>query len=260
MIRKCLFLIIFLLSFSGQSQEIRLKGKIVTEDLQTSSINIINLTKELGTTNNSEGEFEIPAALNDTLYFSSVQYEPREIVVTEEVLKMPFLTVMLVDKINELDEVSISDIKLSGNIATDIANIPTLTQADLGFPMSDVPRPTSIERKLITASNVSTTSQYNPPGMVNVSLDGIINRLNGKIAKLGKAAANEDLSQRVDAGVAAMPQSFFTDLGIPEYRIRDFVYYCAEIATFASLLPEAKRFELIAFYQARAPEYLKERL
>ena len=260
MIKNTIFLALLFLGYSGFSQERLLKGKIITENLEGSSINIVNLSKELGTTNNSQGEFEIAVSIRDTLYFSSVQYEPREIIVTEEVLKMPFLTVILVDKMNELEEVSISDVSLSGNIATDIANIPTLTQADLGFPMSDVPRPTSIERKLITASNVSTTSKYNPPGMVNVSLDGILNRINGKTKMLQKAAANEDLSQLVDAGVAAMPESFFIDLDIPQNRIRDFVYYCAENGNFASLLPETKRFELIALYQAKAPKFIEERL
>lgn len=260
MIKNYLLLIIVFLSCSAYSQEYLLKGKIITANLEGSSINIVNLTKELGTTNNSEGEFEIPVSVNDTLYFSSVQFEPREIVVTEEVLKKAFLTVLLVEKMNELQEVNISDISLSGNISTDLQNIPTLTQADLGFPMSDVPRPTSIERKLKTASNVSTTSVYNPPGMLNVSLDGILNRINGKTEMLQKAAANEDLSRAVDAGVAAMPVSFFTELSIPEDRIRDFVHYCSEDSNFAALLPEQKRFELIELFQAKAPQFVKERL
>ncbi|WP_029035726.1 hypothetical protein [Salinimicrobium terrae] len=174
-----------------------------------------------------QGEFEIEVAVSDTLKFSSVQYEQREIVITEEVLKKTFLTVLLVEKIDELAEVSISDISLSGNLVTDLENIPTLSQADLGFPMYDIPRPTSIERKLKTASNVSTTSKYNPPGNLNVSLDGIINRLNGKTAMLQKAAANEDRSQAVDAGIAALSESIFEELSIPENRIRDFIYYCA---------------------------------
>lgn len=260
MIRKFFFLILILSGFYGHTQETLLKGKIMTEDMEGSSINIINLTSQFGTTNSSTGEFEIPVSLRDTLYFSSVQYEPREIVVTNDLLKRAFLMVLLVEKMNELDEISISNISLSGNLATDIDNIPTLTQADLGFPMSDVPRPTSIERKLITASNVSTTSKENPPGLFNVSLDGILNRINGKTEKLQKAAANEDLSQIVDAGVAAMPVTFFADLSIPENRIRDFVYYCAQTANLAGLLPENKLFELIELYQKKAPQFVKEHL
>lgn len=255
----CIFVIFFGLSASGQ-ERVLLRGEILTPDDNTTSINIINLTSQKGTTNTPDGEFQIGVRNRDTLVFSSVQYIMREVIITEELLQKPFLTVLLVEKIDELEEVNISDISLSGNLATDITNIPTLTQADLGFPMSDVPRPTSIERKLKTASNVSTTSRENPPGMFNVSLDGILNRINGKTEMLQKAAANEDLSQIVDAGVAAFPSSFFIDLAIPEERIRDFVYFCAENSGFRSLLAEAKRLELVEFYLLKAPEFIKERL
>ena len=259
MTKKISFVILLFLCYSGFSQETLLKGKIITESLEGSAINIVNLSQELGTTNNSKGEFEIPVTINDTLYFSSVQYEPREIVITEEVLKKAFLTVLLVEHMNELEEVSISDISLSGNIATDLQNIPTLTQADLGFPMSDTPRLTSIQRKLKTASNLSTSSPDTPPGM-KVSFDGILNRINGRTEMLQKAAAMEGLSQIVDVGQAAMPVSFFTELSIPENRIRDFVYFCAENPNFSSLLSEAKKFELIEYYQLKAPQFVNERL
>ncbi len=255
----CLFLIFSGLSAFGQ-ERVLLKGRILTPDENTTSINIINLTSQKGTTNTADGDFQLMVKNSDTLLFSSVQYDLREVIITEELLQKAFLTVLLVEKIDELEEVNISDISLSGNLATDLTNIPTLTQADLGFPMSDKPRLTSIERKLKTASNVSTTSKVNPPGMFNVSLDGILNRINGKTEMLIKAAAFEDLSQAVDAGVAAFPVSFFTELTIPENRIRDFVYYCAEDSGFRSLLAEAKRLELVEFYLLKAPEFLEQRL
>lgn len=254
-----LLFLLYGLSSAGQEREL-LPGKLIAEDGEISFINIINLSSRTGTTNNSEGEFEIQVAKQDTILFSSIQYEPREIIITEEVLKKAFLTVLLVEKIDELKEVNISDISLSGNLGKDLEFIPTLTQADLGFPMSDIPKPTIIERKLKTASNVSTSSKKNPPGLINVSLDGILNRINGKIERLQKAAANEDLSQAVDAGVAAMPVSFFNDLKIPEDRIRDFVYFCAEDLNFQDLLPEAKRLELVQFYMEKAVLFIKERM
>lgn len=260
MTRSFLIILLLLLGLSGYSQErTLLKGKILTHDRETSSINIINLTSETGTTNNSEGEFEMEVRIRDTLFFSSVQYEPREIFITKEVLKNAFLTVLLVEKIDELEEVTLSDISLSGNLATDINNIPTLTQADLGFPMSDRLRPTSIERKLKAASNLSTSSPRTPAGP-KVSLDGILNQINGRTEMLQKAAANEDLKQAVDSGLAALPSSFFTDLAIPEDRIRDFVYFCAEDPEYYFLLSETKRLDLVAFFQVKASEFLKARM
>ncbi|MGI0107412.1 hypothetical protein [Salinimicrobium sp. WS361] len=108
------FLIFFIVYFSSFSQERSLlKGQILTPDAEASSINIINLTSKQGTTNSSEGLFEVEVSVNDTLLFSSVQYESREIIVTRKVLKKPFLTVLLVEKVDELSEVNISDITLA---------------------------------------------------------------------------------------------------------------------------------------------------
>ncbi|WZL89714.1 hypothetical protein VS868_02950 [Salinimicrobium sp. 3283s] len=244
--RIYLTIMLLCLAFYGYGQEKSLlKGKILTQDGEISSINIINLTSEFGTTNKADGRFEIEVSLNDTLLFSSVQYEPIEIVVTEEVSKRAFLTVLLDEKIDELGEVNISNISLSGNLATDLQNIPTLTQADIGFPMSDVLPPTSVERKLMTATS---------------GLDGLLNTLNGKIKMLKKAAAWEDLSQIVDAGETALPASFFVDLGITEDQIRDFVYFCAKDPDFVSHLREDMRLELLQFYETKAPEFKAERL
>lgn len=255
------FLLLLLLGLSafGQQREF-LAGKIATQHGELPFINIINLSSDMGTTNNSNGEFEIYVAEKDTLLFSSVQFESQEIIITRAVLEKGFLSVFLVEKIEELKEVSISDIDLSGNLATDLDYIPTLTQADLGFPMSDRPELTSIERKLKAASNVNTSSKRNPAGLINVSLDGILNRINGRTEKLQKAAANEDLSQIVDEGVTAMPASFFSDIGISQERLRDFVYYCAEDGRLQSLLPKFKRLELAQFYIEKATLFLQERM
>lgn len=256
--QKIIFL--FFLSFSCFSQERELlKGKILADSLDGAAINILNLSSGMGTTNDTAGNFEILARVEDTLVFSSVQYETRQIVISEELLKKAFLGIMLKEKLNELDAVSISNISLDGNLHTDLDKIYTFTQADIGFPMSDVPKPTSIERKLHTASGIQKDSKENPPGMVNISLDGILNRMNGRTAMLEKAAANEDLSQLVDKGVASMPVIFFVeDLQVPEEYIRDFIYYCARNSRFASLLPDHKKFELIEYFQLKAPGFRKQ--
>ena len=254
-----LFFIFVSLSCFSQQRE-RLEGKILADSLNGAAINILNLSSGMGTTNNEAGDFQIAARVEDTLYFSSIQYETREIVISEDLLKKDFLGVMLKEKLNELDGVNISNITLEGNLNTDLDKIYTFTQADMGFPMSDVPKPTSIERKLHTASGIQKDSKENPPGMVNVSLDGILNEMNGRSDMLRKAAANEDLSQLVDKGVAAMPVTFFIeDLAIPEEYIWDFIYYCARNPNFATLLPEHKKFELIEYYQLKAPQFNEER-
>ena len=246
-----------MLSASAFSQEnTLLKGKIHADSSLTDTyINIINLTQKTGTVNAPSGNFEIEVTVNDSLLFSSVQYEPVKVRISEEVLEIGFLNIWLKENVNKLAEVRISDIDLTGNLTQDLSNIPTFTQADMGFAMSDKPLPTSIERKLYTASGVQKT------GLVNMSLDGILNTFNGKIEMLRKAKENQELDNLVIAGMNALPEKFFMlDLEIPQSEIKNFVYFCTETSYFRSLLRKEKLLELIEFYQRKAPVFLEERM
>ena len=72
--RKAVYLLLFLLisglAWSQESQII--SGKVLNDanDLPLENVNIVNLNQVIGTTTNKSGEFNIKAAVNDTLYFS----------------------------------------------------------------------------------------------------------------------------------------------------------------------------------------------
>ena len=65
------------LTFSQQQIEI-VKGNVQSETSKSilQNVHVLNLTKVKGTTTSSEGEFEIQAKVNDTLYFSYIGYKP----------------------------------------------------------------------------------------------------------------------------------------------------------------------------------------
>lgn len=242
--KQPLILFLLLLSFTGTAQEVKfLKGQIHADSLEGSSINIVNLSKEIGTTNNSQGQFEIEVEQGDRLLFSSVQYEIREIVISEEIIENGFLEVDLFYMMNELEEVKISNISLSGNLAGDLSNIKTFDQASVGFPVSSKPRLTSIERKTYTASSGS--------------LDLVLSMLNGKLKMLKKAQEMTDYESLIDMGVDVFPTEFYTDhIQVPANKIRLFVYYCGEDSRFKKLLIKREALELIEFYVEKAKEFL----
>ncbi len=70
--KKILIFISLLFSFICQSQEQEqiVKGKVQSETSKAilQNVHVLNLTKVKGTITNNEGEFEINAKLNDTLY------------------------------------------------------------------------------------------------------------------------------------------------------------------------------------------------
>lgn len=226
-----------------------LKGKVVADSLDGAFINIVNITQETGTVNAPTGEFEIEVFHKDTLIFSSVQYEVREITITEQILDSGYLEVELSENVNELQEVEISDLELTGNLNADIVAIPVFNQADVGISFSKKAKPTSVERKLATATDGGAP------------LDVLLNTLNGKIKMLKKAKANNDLERLVQRGIEALPHTVFVDeFSIPEEQIKNFVYFCSEDDDFKNLLDSNRPLELLEWYRAKANYFIKYRL
>ena len=75
--QKPFFVVIFLfLSMILKAQQpVELEGKILADSLEYTFINIINISSYVGTTNDPDGHFVVKVKENDTLQFSSVQYQ-----------------------------------------------------------------------------------------------------------------------------------------------------------------------------------------
>ncbi|WP_299223074.1 hypothetical protein [uncultured Aquimarina sp.] len=124
--QKALYFVISLLNFVGFSQDADiLRGKIVADTLQSKSINIINVTKGIGTINDRSGFFQIKATKGDTIVFSSVQHQRKTHIVTKKDLKEASLSIRLEIKVNELDEVTVSQYDLTGESKEDVKKIKT---------------------------------------------------------------------------------------------------------------------------------------
>lgn len=226
------------------SQEnVVLEGIIEADSIASTSINIVNLTQERGTTNSLDGNFNILVKENDTLLFSSVQFEVLRIKINSEIYKAKFLRVKLKKAVNELDEVVISNISLTGNLNTDLANLEVFNQADVGFPLKDYKKPSELD-KLYGSLSSSPLSL-------------LINTFNGKIERYKRARKIIKFDQLVNKGIKAVPTSFFTtDLGVPKEEILSFVTYCAQNENFNTIVSEGSTLELIDFYYRKAPIFL----
>ena len=122
----CLFLFVFFaMNCFSQKKFALISGKIISSNNSVNNVNIVNLNTKLGTVSNDEGEFEMMVSLNDTLLFSSIEYEIKKIKITGNYLKYKRILVELMPSINELDEVFIEG--LSGNLNYDINKVPNDT-------------------------------------------------------------------------------------------------------------------------------------
>ncbi|MCC8358922.1 carboxypeptidase-like regulatory domain-containing protein [Salinimicrobium sediminilitoris] len=228
-------------SIVHSQQQIILEGKIVGDSLENSQINIINLTRKTGTTNSDLGEFTIEVIENDTLSFSSVQYETVTIKISDKIISQKFLKIKLTPKVIDLDEVLIQKTDLTGNLSQDIGKINTHNYYE-GIPLPKKAKLTSIGRKLYTARDGD--------------IDPLLNMISGRMQMLEKAQENEHMALDVQEGMDAIESSVFIHLlQIPEEEIINFVYYCATSPSYKKQIENNDYLELIELFKEKAPVF-----
>jgi hypothetical protein len=125
-----------MLSINSQTIErIEINGVILVHnnDNDVEGVTIYNTSSSKGTITNSVGEFVIEIAVNDIIEVSALQFESILLTITEEVIENKTLKIYLVEQMNQLDAVLLSQ-GLSGNLVADVVNVkePKYITIDMG--------------------------------------------------------------------------------------------------------------------------------
>ncbi|MFO7720363.1 MAG: hypothetical protein R6W85_07980 [Gillisia sp.] len=266
MIKKILCALSLLLAFPvfSQQENALLKGSINAPFLESASVHVINTTQKTGTVNAASGNFQLLVKAGDTLLFSSIQYQKLEVVISAEIIREGNLAIELIEDINQLTEVNISNIQLTGNINTDLNTIEVVK--DLPFDLrfgavkhmvfeSDVNDPLKAPKNLAFESNQVLQPGLNLLGMVDI-LEELFN-----IKKKAKAP----IYKRPTTTIAAQMRKLFDDdffktsLGIKEENINDFLFYVDENGLTAHLMEEKNKLKLLDFLFEQSEKYLQIR-
>ena len=114
----------------SQTERIVVFGKIKSDSISLENIHVINKNSQKGTITNNYGEFKIPVKVNDTLIFSSIQFELKQHIVSMKELKSETMLIKLAAKINSLDEIVVKNHELSGFLKNDLKNTKLKNQVD----------------------------------------------------------------------------------------------------------------------------------
>lgn len=194
------------------------------------------------------GYFEIPARAGDSIYFSSLQFENKTVVLKMEDFDRIF-TVKLYEKFNELDEVRLDNIKLSGVLSEDIDRVPKSVYDKYGFAYPTKPTPIE-ERKLRFASGSG--------GVDVVSM--IVYSLNGQKKMFQEVVQNSRLSGQVYEAYAFLPIEYYTEnLDLPEDEIINFLYYCMEFPGFDRIVSNKEKLKFMEFLKDKLTDFKKLR-
>lgn len=125
--RKFLAPLFLLIGFMAISQESPIvTGKVLNaaNDVPIENAHIVNLNQVKGAVTTAEGDFEIAAKVNDTLYFSYLGFKSIRVRVTNDWLKYGSVKVKMTELGIALEEVVVSPVQLTGYLEIDAKNIP----------------------------------------------------------------------------------------------------------------------------------------
>ena len=109
-----------------QEKIVLLKGRVISinDNLPLQSAHIVNLNAIVGTITTTDGQFEIPARVNDTIFISYIGYQSVKLKITRDLLKGNELEIAIHEKVINIAEVTVKSHNLIGVLVVDAKNVP----------------------------------------------------------------------------------------------------------------------------------------
>ena len=250
------FLLVFVLSivcFQAWAQEATELEGVIIADKDLEGIHVINKSLSKFATTDAEGKFNIPARFNDTILVTSIQYKPKQLVISFKTIADKRLTIRLEEQVNVLSEVIVGRI-LTGDLSSDIENSDAkrpLAFYDVGLPgYTGVPK-TQNERRLFEADG-----GYWFNGL-SFNVHKLLNRMNGRTKMLRERVRLETNDVILDRVIAEFSQSFFETNPLDEKLRAEFFYFCSEDANFRMRCQDTSSIEVLEFLNEKYDAYLK---
>jgi hypothetical protein len=262
-IKAIVFSLVIFFCFDGIAQRIELKGQLIAEE-DTEGLHILNKTAFKYDISSETGQFTIPAQENDTIVISGLKYENKEIIITQTDIRKGVLNVVLVEKINQLDEVIVGRI-FTGSLESDLENTdakPPINFYDLGLPGSTKLPMTQNERKLLDADGGTTASIMGGPfgGGMGVNLHKLLNTISGRTKRLRAIVALDNKDKCTERLRREYESILFETDNLKENFRTEFFLFAQESAGFLPMCQRKNDIEAIDFLKNKLKEYNEQRI
>jgi hypothetical protein len=228
--KKLLQLVLFCIPFFGISQDINRKeitGKIIIEGNDIEGITIYNSTSSTGTVTNKSGEFIISAGLNDLIEIRALEYQNFDVIINKAILKSKTIHVFLIEEINILDEVVITNKKLSGNLKTDINRVKTFSPKQnviyFGIKKNETYNFTGDNKSKIINTATNTHGHLEGLNIVNIVDQLLIPLFRSEVKNKKEAGVPEVPAKSIKYYLGS--NFLIENFSIPEHRVEEFIRY-----------------------------------
>lgn len=264
-----LLIFLFITTFSTAQSfgAVEIEGNIkVPAQADPQGITIFNKNTGKGSVSDEKGNFRIYAQLNDSLYFSALQYKDLLFVVDEQTIRSRTLNVEITENINDLPEVVVRPHDLTGRLDIDAENIETV-KLDLPTMTAMSINDYDWEWRADGQTKVTNAAMPGSSGLQNgADPFAIIGGLIGLIfpPKKAKERPPSPLNQRGVINLEREIRSKYDDaffrevLEIQTPQISNFIDYLNEAGFPSNLLKKEKEMDLIQFLVEQSAKFNKQ--
>jgi hypothetical protein len=257
-----LFFMLSTLCFAQEIDRFEINGKISApqgEDIE--NVNVYNISSQLGTASNKDGEFTLEVAENDRIQITALQFQSFTVIVDKGVIDKKRMAIYLNPAVNQLEEVIVRPYDLSGNIIADLNRIKTstlnpgwdtsYTTLEFGYEFSD-DQYSSID------GNKAEEAFYNGQKQAGLNFVGMGNLLFSKKRKTETSKiANKEVIIR------ALRQRFSNayiseEFNIKDKNVNDFIYFLEESGIDQNLLLAKNELLLLDFLNRQSTLYKQQ--
>lgn len=253
MFRLCLFFILSL-SIPVFSQQV---SGIVTDDEGNplAATLVFNMKTEQKAYSTASGQFSINASVNEELRFIRAGYERNFKIIGLNDYSNP-LRVIIVRDIQEIEEVIVPAVKLTGDLNRDSKNLARFDkvaqlQAEIGVP-EPPEKPREIPSEV--GKNILLPLIGYPP---TIDVQAIYNVLSGKAKRQKRLYNYDDLQDKIMWIRIRVDDQYFIKVGIPEQKINEYLQFSIGIKPDINRYIKAQNLSKILFILEQTfPKYL----
>lgn len=256
MVKTSFPLILLFLSFGSFAQNNIMKGKFTGENLEKSFINIININQAKATISQLDGNFEIQAREGDSILISSIQYKEIKFVVKPEYFE-ELIEIELHLKVNELSQVDLYSIGLTGNLTTDAENIRTEDSSIMNISRSDIANAydENVETQAVfTHRNVAMEQNSIPASVDFIKVFSLM----GRLFKKNKKKNNSETEYKYQRSRLDDIDFLINVLEIKEDDVGHFLDYAESKGISKTMLKPSNELDLIEFLIKISKEFKAE--
>lgn len=261
-IRVALIVILAFGISSIHAQRIEIKGQLISND-DVEGIHILNKTASKYDISDERGQFSIPVQSGDTIIVSGLKYELKERIISSEDIIKGLLNIVLVEKINQLDQVIVGKI-FTGSLESDLQNSdfePEVNFYDLGLPGSTKLPMTQNERKLFDADSGPMAAIMGGPfgGGMGLNFHKLLNTISGRTKKLKNIVALDNKDKCIGRLRRNYEPMILEKETLAENLRTEFFLMVQESPGFLDMCNRKNDIEAIDFLKEQLQEYKRRR-